>query len=196
MNAKSNLKEPKMREREIIKNKTIMWSKIKTMKEDESVRQRKLLGAMGLSVTEDLETVTADINRRNNEAVVSQVHRMPEKANPDETRPRGRKAKKLKDIAEGRRPAVESPKPKGKPGRPKGSGNKTSAKKTQAAANDQKRGPGRPKGSTKKKNVKSKEDAETPKRRPGRPKRSKNKKTLLREGRQAKREKRKNKDGT
>lgn len=134
-----------MREREIIKNKTIMWSKIKTMKEDESVRQRKLLGAMGLSVTEDLETVTADINRRNNEAVVSQVHRMPEKANPDETRPRGRKAKKLKDIAEGRRPAVESPKPKGKPGRPKG---------------------------------------------------SKNKKTLLREGRQAKREKRKNKDGT
>ena len=145
MNAKSNLKEPKMREREIIKNKTIMWSKIKTMKEDESVRQRKLLGAMGLSVTEDLETVTADINRRNNEAVVSQVHRMPEKANPDETRPRGRKAKKLKDIAEGRRPAVESPKPKGKPGRPKG---------------------------------------------------SKNKKTLLREGRQAKREKRKNKDGT
>ena len=163
---------------------------------DESVRQRKLLGAMGLSVMEDLETVTADINRRNSEAVVSQIHRMPSKANPNEARPRGRKAKKLKDIAEGRRPAEEEPKPKGMRGRPKGSKNKTSAQNTEAVAHEQKRGPGRPKGSTKKKHGKTKDNADTPKRGPGRPKGSKNKKTLLREARQAKRERRKNKDGT
>ena len=163
---------------------------------DESVRQRKLLGAMGLSVTEDLETVTADINRRNSEAIVSQIHRMPEKTNPNEARPRGRKAKKLKDIAEGRRPAEEEPKPKGMRGRPKGSKNKTSSPKTETVANEQKRGPGRPKGSTKKKSNKGKGNADVPKRGPGRPKGSKNKKTLLKEARQAKREKRKNKDGT
>lgn len=163
---------------------------------DESVRQRKLLGAMGLSVMEDLETVTADINRRNGEAVVSQIHRMPSKANPNEARPRGRKAKKLKDIAEGRRPAEEEPKPKGKPGRPKGSKNKTSTPKTDAVAHEQKRGPGRPKGSAKKKHGKVKGNADTLKRGPGRPKGSKNKKTLLREARQAKREKQKGKGGT
>ena len=163
---------------------------------DESVRQRKLLAAMGLSVTEDLETVTADINRRNSEAVVSQVHRMPEKANPNETRPRGRKAKKLKDIAEGRRPAEEAPKPKGKPGRPKGSKNKVSDKAAETTADEQKRGPGRPKGSVKKKRGKKKGNAGAPKRGPGRPKGSKNKKTLLREARQAMREMRKSNDST
>jgi len=163
---------------------------------DESVRQRKLLKAMGLSAPDDLETIVADINRRNNEAVVSQIHRMPPKTSPDGPRPRGRKAKKLKDIAEGRRPAGEEPKPKGMRGRPKGSKNKTSAKKAEAVAHGQKRGPGRPKGSTKKKKAKGKEDNDTPRRRPGRPKGSKNKKTLLMEARQAKQEKRKRKDGT
>ena len=163
---------------------------------DESVRQRKLLGAMGLSVTEDLETVVADINRRNNEAVVSQIHRMPSKTSHNEPRPRGRKAKKLRDIVEGRRLAEEAPKPKGMRGRPKGSKSKTTAEKAEATAHEQKRGPGRPKGSSKKKRDKGKGNNDSPKKGPGRPKGSKNKKTLLMEARQAKREKRKRKDGT
>ena len=82
---------------------------------------------------EDLEAVASDVNRRNSEAVVSQVHAMPVKADPKAERPRGRLAKKLRDIAEGRRPAVEEPKPKGKRGRPKGSKNKkTLAKEIEA----------------------------------------------------------------
>lgn len=159
---------------------------------DESVRQRKLLKAMGLSVPEDLETITADINRRNGEAVASQVHRMPEKAGGNGPRPRGRKAKKLRDIAEGRRPAEETPKPKGKPGRPKGSKNKASAKKEEKTGAEPKRKPGRPKGSTKKK--RAKRNDETTKRSPGRPKGSKNKKTILMEARRAKQEKSVKKD--
>ena len=155
---------------------------------DESVRQRKLLKAMGLSAPEDLETVAADVNRRNSEAVSSQVHRMPEKANAGEARPRGRRAKKLRDIAEGRRPAEDAPKPKGKPGRPKGAKNKTSVQKEDKTGGEPKRRPGRPKGSTKKKN--GKRNADAPKRSPGRPKGSKNKKTLLMEARRAKQEKR------
>ena len=158
---------------------------------DESVRQRKLLKAMGLTFPEDLETITADINRRNREAVVSQIHRMPAKNDTEEPRPTGRKAKKLKDIAEGRRPAEEEPRPKGKPGRPKGSKNKTSVEKAGIADTEQKRKPGRPKGSTKKKEGKDKGGTNAPKRKPGRPKGSKNKKTLLKEAQQAKRERRK-----
>lgn len=154
---------------------------------DESVRQRKLLKALGFS-TEDLEAVASDINRRNTEAVVSQVHRMPVKVDPKAPRPTGRNAKKLRDIAEGRRPAEEEPKPKGKPGRPKGSKNKKS-EKPEAGKPEQKRKPGRPKGSKKGGN---KARADEPKRSPGRPKGSKNKKTLLREAELAKREKRKN----
>ena len=161
---------------------------------DESVRQLKLLGAMGLSVTEDLETITADINRRNNEAVVSQIHRMPAKVNPQEARPRGRKAKKLNDIAEGRRPAEEEPKPKRGPGRPKGSKSKKSSENAEPTAQEQKKRPGRPKGSVKKKIDKGKGNADGPKRLPGRPKGSKNKKTLLMEAKQAKRTKMRSKD--
>ena len=131
---------------------------------DESVRQRKLLKAMGFTA-EDLEAVASDVNRRNSEAVVSQVHAMPVKADPKAERPRGRLAKKLRDIAEGRRPAVEEPKPKGKRGRPKGSKNRKASEKAEAAKPEQKRKPGRPKG-------------------------SKNKKTLIREAELAKREKR------
>ena len=154
---------------------------------DESVRQRKLLNALGFS-TEDLEAVASDINRRNTEAVVSQVHRMPVKVDPKAPRPTGRNAKKLRDIAEGRRPAEEEPKPKGKPGRPKGSKNKKS-EKPEAGKPEQKRKPGRPKGS--KKGGKQKAKTDEPKRSPGRPKGSKNKKTLLREAEElAKREKR------
>lgn len=152
---------------------------------DESVRQRKLLKALGFS-TEDLEAVASDINRRNTEAVVSQVHRMPVKVDPKAPRPTGRNAKKLRDIAEGRRPTEEEPKPKGKPGRPKGSKNKKS-EKPEAGKPEQKRKPGRPKGSKKGGN---KARADEPKRSPGRPKGSKNKKTLLREAELAKREKR------
>ena len=159
---------------------------------DESIRQRKLLKAMGLSVTEDLDAIAQDINRRNTEAVISQIHRMPSKANPDESRPTGRKARKLKDIAEGRRPADDEPKPKGKPGRPKGSKNKVAAGQEQKEVNGQKRRPGRPKGSTKKKAGKKTEDA--PKRQPGRPKGSKNKKTLLLEAKHAKRGRRKDRE--
>ena len=48
MNAKSNLKEPKMREREIIKNKTVMWSKIKTMREDEGYSKSKIARVLGI----------------------------------------------------------------------------------------------------------------------------------------------------
>ena len=153
---------------------------------DESVRQRKLLRAMGFTA-EDLEAVASDVNRRNSEAVVSQVHAMPVKADPKAERPRGRLAKKLRDIAEGRRPAVEEPKPKGKRGRPKGSKNRKASEKAEAAKPEQKRKPGRPKGS--KKGVK-KARADEPKRSPGRPKGSKNKKTLIREAELAKREKR------
>lgn len=160
---------------------------------DESVRQRKLLKVMGLSVTGDLETVTADINRRSNEAVVSQIHRMPARTNPQEARPRGRKAKKLKDIAEGRRPAEEEPKPKRGPGRPKGSKNKKSGGNVEATPREQKKRPGRPKGSVKKKNGKGKGNADAPKRLPGRPKGSKNKKTLLMEAKQGNRTKRRSK---
>jgi len=156
---------------------------------DESIRQRKLLKAMGLSVTEDLDAIAQDINRKNNEAVVSQIHSMPAKTNPDESRPTGRKAKKLKDITEGRRPADNEPKPKGKPGRPKGSKNKVAAEQEQKEGTGQKRRPGRPKGSTKKKA--GKKTTDTPKRQPGRPKGSKNKKTLLLEAKRAEQEKKK-----
>lgn len=51
-------------------------------------------------------------------------------------------------------------------------------------------------GSSKKKRDKGKGNNDSPKKGPGRPKGSKNKKTLLMEARQAKREKRKRKDGT
>ena len=152
---------------------------------DESLRQRKLLKALGFS-TENLEAVAADVNRRSGEAVVSQVHAMPVKADPNAERPRGRLAKKLRDIAEGRRPAVEEPKPKGKQGRPKGSKNKKTSEKAKAAKPEQKRTPGRPKGSKK---GGRKARADEPKRSPGRPKGSKNKKTLAREAELAKREK-------
>lgn len=153
---------------------------------DESMRQRKLLKALGFTA-EDLEAVAADVNRRNGEAGVSQVHALPVKADPKAERPRGRLAKKLRDIAEGRRPAVEEPKPKGKRGRPNGSKNKNASEKAEAAKPEQKRKPGRPKGS-KKGGKKAKAD-ET-RRPPGRPKGSKNKKTLIREAELAKREKR------
>lgn len=89
---------------------------------DESVRQRKLLKAMGLPV-ESLDIVACDINKRNDEAVVSQIHTMPEMPDPGKRRPTGREAKKIKEIAEGKRPPVEEPKPKGKRGRPKGTKN-------------------------------------------------------------------------
>jgi len=90
---------------------------------NESVRQRKVLKFLGFSA-EDLDVLTTDVNRRRNEKVVSQVHRMPENIDVHARRPTGREAKKLQDIANGLRPATEEPKPKGKPGRPKGSTNK------------------------------------------------------------------------
>jgi hypothetical protein len=159
---------------------------------DESTRQRSLLRALGFAA-EDMEAVVSDINRRNRDAVVSQVHKMPVTVDPKAERPRGRKAKKQRDIAEGRRPAEEEPRPKGKPGRPKGSKNKNKKEKekTEAAKPEKKRGPGRPKGSTKdKKGGKGKAKADEPKRSPGRPKGSKNKKTLQREAEMEKRKKR------
>ena len=153
---------------------------------DESVRQRKLLKAMGLP-TESLDTVVCDINKRNNDAVVSQTHKMPELPVPGERRPRGREAKKINDIRAGKRTPVEEPKQKGKRGRPKGS------KKASGTDNG---GSGEAKDkSSKTKNQKAQRkqtaEADQPKRKPGRPKGSRNKKTLEREKKQAKRERRK-----
>lgn len=157
---------------------------------DESVRQRKLLKALGLPV-EALDNVAADINRRNTDAVVSQVHKMPETPDPKARRARGREAKKQRDIEEGRRPAVETPKPKRRPGRPKGSKNK----KNDGADGAKPQGVGKKRKPRKKAGKGTPEtEPQTPKRTPGRPKGSKNKKTLAREAEQAKRDRRINKD--
>ncbi|MBQ6955239.1 MAG: hypothetical protein IJP80_01320 [Bacteroidales bacterium] len=140
---------------------------------------------------ESLDTVAADINRRNTDAVVSQVHKMPETPDPKARRARGREAKKQRDIEEGRRPAVETPKPKRKPGRPKGSKNK----KNDGADGAKPQGVGKKRKPRKKAEEGTPEtETQIPKRTPGRPKGSKNKKTLAREAEQAKRDRRINKD--
>lgn len=149
---------------------------------DESVRQRKLLKAMGLPV-ESLDIVACDINKRNSETVVSQIHTMPEIPDPGKRRPTGREAKKIKEIAEGKRPPVEEQKPKGKRGRPKGT------KKEDGRTDTGKKTDKKPKAA-KTRRKKSETDS-LPKRKPGRPKGSKNKKTLAREEEQSKRERRK-----
>lgn len=160
---------------------------------DESVRQRNLLKVMGFSV-KDLDLVVSDINRRNNEVIVSQIRKMPVQVDPNAKRPTGRQAKKLQDIALGKIPTQPEAKPKGKRGRPKGVKNKKTieneAKLLQNDANTtplEKRKPGRPKGSTKNQKVKHND---APKRTPGRPKGSKNQKTLIREAELKKQEKR------
>ena len=102
----------------------------------------------------------------------------------------------LKQLPANKEPEV----PKRRPGRPKGSKNKSTlareaaeAAKKEAQADAPKRGPGRPKGSKNKSTLvreaaeaaKKEAQADAPKRGPSRPKGSKNKSTLVREAAEA-----------
>lgn len=130
-----------------------------------TAEQQSLLKKFGIK-PDHFSQFADDVNKRMNNPINSQIHIMP--SDTKEKKKAGRPPKEK---------SPEENKPKGKPGRPKGSKNKKTIQKEMEAAvqneEKQKRSPGRPKGSKNKKktNVKT-----TPvKRGPGRPKGSKNK---------------------
>lgn len=125
-----------------------------------SGHQQEVLTEFGIK-NDYFRNFADDVNRRINNPINSQIHRLPEDPeSPGISRKRGRPPKKKTETAE----II-----KRSPGRPKGSKNKKtlSHEATQDTTQPIKRKPGRPKGS------KNKPKTESIKRGPGRPKKNK-----------------------
>ena len=124
-----------------------------------SAKQQEILGMFGIK-NSYLNAFADDINRRINNPINSQIHRLPD--DPESSTAKKKRGRPPKD-----KPASVDKGPARKPGRPKGSKNKKTLEQ-ETSADKVKRGPGRPKGS------KNKPKTDQTKRGPGRPKKSQN----------------------
>lgn len=108
-----------------------------------SARQRDLLEVFRIQ-PQHLKDFADNVNRRRQNPINSQTHRLPNEGDATERKKRGRPPRKKPDAE------PPSPMAKRKPGRPKGSKNKSTLERealVEASPKTAKRGPGRPKGS-------------------------------------------------
>lgn len=125
-----------------------------------SLKQQEILSQFGIK-TSYFSAFADDVNRRMNNPINSQIHRLP-----DDSDMRSQRKKRGRPPKE--KTAVDESAPKRKPGRPKGSKNQKTIQKEQEALSGEisKRKPGRPKGS------KNKPKITVEKRSPGRPRKT------------------------